>query len=279
MFRIVVLSLAVISLSACGGGNTNTREVDQLYDNTGTNSSSEIKAYTVGEQVVILALKGHIQGDVTPNDTKYYFTMTDDKNFVEDSFSGAIVWTEVSGETVINETGTGYELERTGVNSSGDTFRASTSGLNLNLSGTEYVSLSVVQAAENVSLLTTGTTVVSLPEGTFSFNKSINGLLGVQDTLEPLNQLNLTANFTNLSGSLTAVSDNLYMSSTNFEINSQTGSFSGGVSEIGELNTTFSVSADILGAFAGRNAGAVHGFMYNDGENVEDGIGIFMAHR
>ena len=279
MFRFAVLSLAAISLSACGGGNTATREVDQLYDNTGTNSSSEIKAYTVGDPVVILALKGHIMGDTTPNDTKYYFTMTDDKNLVEESFNGVIVWTEVSRDTVTYETGTGYELERTGVNSSGDTLKAATSGLHLNLSGSEYVSLSAVEAGESLSILTTGTTVASLPEGSFSFNKSILGLIGIHDTIESLNQFNLTANFTDLKGSLTAVSDNLYMSSTDFEINSQTGSFSGGTSEIGELNTTFSVTADILGAFAGQNAGAVHGFIYNDGENIEDGMGVFVAHR
>ena len=281
MYKKFMILCSTTLLAGCGGGGTtSTSQLDQSYDSSGENSSVEIRQYSAEDgKAYLLALKGHIDGDVTPNDTKYYFTLTSDKNFVEDSFSGAIVWTQASGETLVTERGTGYRIERTGVNNSGEEFFAMTEGLNLNLSGSEYVSFSLVEHEDEVSLLTTGTTVKSLPSGAFTYDKDGFGVIGLQETFEVVSNVNLTADFDNLTGNLLAVSDNLYISSTGFDIDTDTGSFSGGASEIGERATTFSTTADLIGAFAGSNAGAAHGYVYNSSDDIDNGVGIFVVQR
>lgn len=286
MFKPIISGTALLSfLAACGGGtNVSTENVDRAYAETGQNTWLEIKKYPQSddtEEVYLLAVKGSIdtENQLTAGKTKYYFAMTDDIQTVENSLNGAIAWTNVDGGDLDLTSGNGYYVSRTGVNQKGDEFTATSQGLNLNLSGSEFVSYGIVEHDGSVTLLTSGTVISSAPSGTFTYNKNAMGLIGVGETLEAINQMTLNANFNEKQGSLTAVSDNLYMSATQFEIDNQNGTFSGNNAEIGERETTYSIKANVLGAFAGSNAGGVHGYVYNSGDDVEDGLGVFVAQR
>ena len=285
MFRTVSFLLVAFLLSACGGGNVATRNIDNSYDQTGDNSWSEIKKYTAGSanevDVYVVALKGSIdtENPSSAGKPKYYFGITADTNLIENSANGAIVWTTVDGGDLDLETGNGYYVSRSGVNQAGQVFTATTQGLNLNLSGSEFVSYGIIDHDDLGTLISSGSTVSNLPNGKITFNINASGHIVVDDNLEDINQLSLIADFEDLTGSMTAVSDNFYMSATDFNIDPNTGSFSGDIAEIGELETTFSLPAEIIGAFAGRNAGGAHGFLYNSGDNPADGIGVFIVQR
>lgn len=286
MYKHIISCTILLSvLAACGGGtNVATEAIDRSYDETGQNTWLEIKKYPKSndtEEVYLLAIKGSIdtENQLTAGKPKYYFAMTDDIQIVENSLNGAIAWTNVDGGELDLVSGNGYYVARTGVNQKGETFTATSQGLNLNLSGSEFVSYGIVEHDGSVTLLTSGTVITNAPSGEFTYNKNVMGLIGVGDNLESINQMTLIANFDENTGSLTAVSDNLYISATQFEIDDQNGSFSGNTAEIGELDTTYSVKANVLGAFAGSNAGGVHGYVYNSGNDVEDGLGVFVAQR
>jgi hypothetical protein len=264
-------------LSACGAGNTSTSAIDNSFDKTGTNSVGVIKTYTGVPNAYVVAVKGSLDGDFASNEVKYYFGITGQKELVENTFNGAIVFTsEVSGTSRYTN---GYFVTREGINKNGDLLKITTEGLNLNLSGSEYMSASVVENDGFASLVTTGTTFSNLPSGTFTYDRNPVGLIGIGDNLEELSNISVVANFNNLTGNLTAASENLFMSSTGFEIDPKTGSFSGGISVIGELATTYSQPADVLGAFAGQNAGGVHVIIYNLSDSVDNGLGVFIVER
>lgn len=272
MKKFVLLG-CVCGLTACGGGGGVTNSIDNDYSNSGKIATSVVKEYSNGDSVVIA--KGDLEDGGPANaPARYYFVLSQNADSVVDTMNGVVAWDEVQTKYV---NGMYYGVIRRGVNASGENVTADTDGLNLNLSGNEYVSLSVVSVGEDWGVLSSGTVVSQLPSGKFTYEGG--AVIHLNGTIEGDDNLLLVADFDNAEVSFTASTDNLYTSATGIPINKGTGSFSGDGATIGERSTTFSIPASVIGAFAGSNAGGVHGVMYPTNDDQNNAYVTFLGNR
>lgn len=273
MHYTIPTTLFALVLAACGGGSTLTSDIDRDYASSNEIALEIIKEYSNGDSVV--AVKGDLEdggvGNITP---RYYFVLSEDANSVIDTFDGVVVWERVESTF---EDGNKYGVVREGLNAKGQNVFADTAGINLNFSGSEYTSVSAVEVNGKFGYLTSGTVISKLPTGRFNYEGV--ALIGLDDLIEVDDTLLLTANFSNNEVNFTAATENLFASGNDIVIDPETGSFSGEDGTIGERGSTFSIPATVLGAFAGINAGGVHGVMYPSEDDDNNGFVAFVGER
>ena len=296
MKNTILLTCSALALMGCGGGGSvvngpnldapseivsenlsqtvlSLRAINQGWANSNRINSEVLKEYNNGQ--AIIAVKGDLEdggvGSITP---RYYFVLSTDASTVIDTFNGVVVWESI--ETLSN-TGNRYSVERVGVNSKGSNVNAVTSGINLNLSGSEYTSLSAVTIGEVQGILTSGTVTSTLPSGKLAYNGGVT--IGLNNKLEGSENFLLIADFDNTTVSFTASTENLFTSANEIQIDPATGSFSGVGVDIGERNSTFSVPANVVGAFAGISADGVHGVAYPVNDDENDAFVAFIGQR
>jgi hypothetical protein len=265
---------SVITLSACGGSNTLTSGIDASYDGSGPNAQEVLKQYSNGQSVI--AIKGDLSDGSGQSDdkTKYYFVLSSDTKAVTDTFSGVVTY-DSTNQYLTN--GNFYGVLREGTNSAGKSVKADTAGVNLNLSGSEFAAISVFEIDNEFGIGTGGTVVNTLPAGKFNYEGY--GTIGVESTVENGADLLFVADFINNTAEMLASTTNLFASASGLTIDPKNGSFSGSNAKIGEKNSTFEMPATIVGAFAGSNAGGVHGVGYPTKDDGNDGFVTFVGER
>ena len=268
-----VVPFIALSLAACGGGATSTSRIDQAYVASGTNTSETIKSYSNGDAVV--AVKGNLAdgGIAEANTPLYYFILSSDADDVIGVFEGAVAWE--STDQYLTQ-GNVYGVYREGIASTGKSLTADTTGINLNYSGSEYASMTVAEIGDEVGILTSGTTVSRLPSGSHSYSGLI--IVGIDD-MEVGDVFNFSANFNTSKASMTGSTDKYFASANDIDIDTRTGSFSTDTALIGERSSTFTIDAELIGAFAGTNAGGVHGVLYPKLDNSTSAFAVFLGER
>ncbi|MDC1482360.1 transferrin-binding protein-like solute binding protein [Ascidiaceihabitans sp.] len=171
-----------------------------------------------------------------------------------------------SGWTSISEyqNGNYYEFIRSTVMSNGGDLTIEGSGINLNNSGTEYVSMFVGETDEGVALMVTGTPATQLPTGNYSYEGS--AVLVDSTTAESSVEggtFAMNVNFDNKTGSITGASENLIFTENQITINTSNGEFSGSSGTIGQRSGV-KLPASLEGNFYGSNATGVGGVTTSD---------------
>ena len=263
-----------LTLSACGGGGgVATSEIDKSYSESSAISTSVIKEYSNGQAVV--AVKGDLEdGGPSNAPPRYYFVLSENAQTVIDTFNGVIAWDSIENKYLVGQR---YGVIRRGVNTLGKDVYADTDGINLNLSGNEYASVSYVEIGDEIGLLTSGTVISKLPSGKYSYDGE--AVIGLNSLIEGSENFLLVADFNNKKVSFTGSTENLFTSANNLSIDTVNGSFSGDEATIGERYTTFSLPASVIGAFAGSNAGGVHGVAYPSNDDQNNAFVTFVAVR
>ena len=273
MRNIFALTLIGFVISGCGGGgSTLTTGIDEDFSADHKTATDVLKQYSNGDAVI--AFKGDLQDGAPAGTPRYYFVLSQDAEAAIDTFNGVVVWEDT--DQYYNQ-GNVYGVIREGANAKGESVYVDTVGRNLNLSGSEYVSVSFVRVEEDAGYLTSGTTITSLPSGSFLYTGS--AIIGIESVIESGDNFSLSADFNNKEVSFTALTENFYASANELSIDTSSGSFSGDGGTIGERNSTFSMPATVVGAFAGTNAGGVHGIVYPTLDNENDGFTAFVAER
>lgn len=276
MRSFIAITLSVTLLTNCGGGGTTlTENIDRSYNSDQNIATDIIKEYSNGNAVI--AVKGDLEdGGIEGATPRYYFVLSEDTESVLNTFEGVVTWESV--ENYLDD-GAEYGVIREGVNSKGQRVWVDTYGVNLNLSGSEYASLSAVEVGDKAGFLSSGTIIQRLPSGKHTYQGG--AIIGVNDLVEGDNNLLLVADFDDRTLSFTAATENLFASANNVTIDIEAGSFSsegGGI--LGERETTYTQDAAVLGAFAGTNAGGVHGVMYPTVDSeTEHGFAVFVGAR
>ena len=273
MKYIIPTMLSVFVLAGCGGGSTLTADIDRDYASDNSIATDVLKEYSNGNAVV--AFKGDLQDGAPAGKPRYYFVLSENVDAAVDTFNGVVVWENV--DKYLDE-GNIYGIIREGANAKGQSVYVDTVGRNLNLSGTEYASFSFVRVGETPGYVSAGTTATNLPSGIFNYEGgAIIGLGSIEEG--DGDSFSLTANFENNEVSFTALTENLYASASGLKIDNSSGSFSGDGGTIGERDSTFAIPATVIGAFAGTNAGGVHGVVYPTLDDENHGYAVFLAER
>ena len=271
MIRLFFLLLSAFALSACGGGGVKLSSLDSQYDSTGANTSSLVKQYSSGD--AIMASKGIFKMQNSSGETFYIFALTQDFKTLEDTFNGVISlkasnYTDYNGSDYYYYTGSG-------LNANGDQISSEHTGFNIN--GTDVGGIyAVVGGHEN--LISLGYVPKEKPNGIHTYSNGSVRILYKGEVEDSFDKATLVANFNTDKGSLLAETDNLFMSATDFDINSNNGQISGGVAKVGSLNNSSDfTNAEILGAFSGLYSDGVHGIIYqsDDSAFVVPGSGVF----
>jgi len=228
-----------------------------------TLSSTVIKTYADGSGVIIGTADFADAGGVG----NFAFVATD-VDVGKKVIDGDIELTVVDGAIQ----GRFYVVDRVGTSSSGSSLRVLTSGENLNLTGSEFASLSLVFIDNEVGILSGGTPIQSLPSGSFLYTgpASVAGVDGVGD-----GTFSFSGNFDTRRGVITALIPDTVNNPTYFfgaervDIDPSSGKFFTSNATIGILGSPSSggssVSASISGSLAGSSAQGVHGIVYDNG--------------
>ena len=268
-------SLAICSvalLAACGGGGS----VSDIPPSTSPNVVT-LKSYNNGNGV--LTAENTNLG--TAGGNANILVALSNLTAAREVASGTMNLQVVAGSAAQN--GPFYVVTRTGTASNGASLVVSTAGENLNQSGTEYASISLVTVNNSIGLSSAGTPVNGIPTGTYSYS----GTASVVDTVTGSagdGTFTLTANFNNNTGTLAATipantpvganNPAFFFSSNNLQINQSNGSFSSSNALIGQTGVT-SNAASVNGYFAGTNATGVHGLVYTNDPTAPTYAGAF----
>ena len=286
MFRAVVLSLAAISLSACGGGG-DLSGLDRDFDNSGTNSYETLTEYEDGSAA--LALKAVIQSNATIDEPSYTFVLTNYPDEFTKTISSSLNLEELERNDF---DGTNYyRIAYEGTNFEGKDVNAATLGFFLD--GEEHqVSTTVFfvdyENNENPTygILSSGTEVQGLPSGRQTYSGGDVIIAYANSGMEEkYDEMAINVNFDNLKGSLLAETENLFISATDFEIDVSNGTFLGDNALIGFSGTDNIAEANVAGGFSGFGADGIHGIVYSKtGDFQSDscqscGVGAFYALR
>lgn len=252
---------AIALLAACGGGSSGVNNAP----------TTVIKSYPSGYAVITGSL---------PNANENFVGISADQRTALEVTSETINYTVNDSST----SGRFYYVDRSGTTSSGSQVRVYTWGEDLNLSGSEYVSLSIAYANGVENMLTAGTPVTSIPTGRHTYSGES---FVIERTDEGYGTFTLIADFSQSTASLAAsVPQNssnggqnpaYFFGAENIAINSTNGSFSSENARIG-LTGTSGNSASVYGYFAGTGASGVHGIVYENGNGNQYG-GAFYGSR
>ena len=180
-----------------------------------------------------------------------------------------------SGWTTIDRSRNGeyYTYVRSTVMSNGDDLTIEGSGIDLNSTGSEYVSMFVGETSEGLALFVTGTPAKQLPSGLHNYS-GYAVLIDSTAAIVEGGTFGMNVNFETSTGSITGASDNYIFSDNNIIINSINGEFSGSSTTIGPRDN-IKVPATLAGSFYGTNANGVGGVVSTD-LNQDDGyVAVF----
>ena len=263
MQRAVIGTIFAFTVSACGGGVTSPSS----YMNT-------VRTFADASGVVALS-----RADVNGNPAKYML-VSKDISTATDVASGEYSLTPIS----TSQDGNFYAQVSEGAAENGQALVVSTFGENLNASGSEYASMSVVTINSQPGLLTGGAAASSLPNGTYVYT---GPALVVDDVVNASDgSFTLRANFDTNTASLSAstivsLSTNgtaYFFSGSDMHIDQSEGSFSTATGLIGKTGGA-SESASVKGYFAGTAAKGVHGVAYTNDTAAPDLVGGFYGSR
>ena len=186
-----------------------------------------------------------------------------------------------SGWTSINEyeNGNYYSFSRSTVMSNGGDLTVDGSGIKLNNSGTEYVSIFVGETDEGVALMVTGTPATQFPTGNYRY-EGYAALLA-SSTAERAAFIEggtfaMNVNFDNKTGSITGASENLIFTENQIAINTSNGEFSGSSGTIGHRSGV-KLPASLEGNFYGSNATGVGGVTTSDLSTDSGYVAVFRS--
>lgn len=272
MRRFIALILTGVTLSACGGSDDGSlAELSKAAAQSGTNSNIIIQNYNSGDAVI--ALKGQFRTRNSSGKDFYVFALTKDSQTVIDTFNGALNfnssnYTDFDGSSY-------YGYEAAGINANGQPITSYNMGFYD--SDTDVGAISAVIGGY-ASLISFGYTPSDLPAGIQTYANGDTTILYRGIVEDSYDNSTLIANFSTQKGSLIAQTDSLFMSATDFNINTLTGEISGGSAKVGSLtNSTDFVDAQLLGAFSGKYGDGVHGLIHQteDSQSAVPGSGIF----
>lgn len=279
MYKIIASMFTGLALSACGGGGSSGSEVGSLAElnaaasQSGSTASKALQNYSSGDSVV--AMQGVLKTKNSSGKELYVFALTKDKQTIIDTFTGAIALTTSN----YNDFGGSsfYSYNGAGTNSDGEAISSKHVGFFFD--GTDVGgTYAVIGGVEN--LMTHGYTPGDLPSGTHTYSRGDTRIIYRGTIEDSFNKSILVANFSTKKGSLIAETTNLFMSATDFTINTVTGEISGGTAKVGSLsNSTDFVDAQLIGAFAGPVGDGVHGIIHQtaDSQSTVPGVGAFYA--
>ena len=279
MLKYCAAISVTFALTACGGGGGtdlgvgSLAELSKSYTDSGVNSNKVLQEYSSGDSV--MALKGQFKTNNSSGKDFYVFALTKDQQTIIDTFNGAINYT-TSNYSDFNGTDY-YYYNGSGSNANGQAISSTNVGF---YDGDTDVGGIYVVIGGHENLMSIGYTPGDLPAGTQTYSRGDTRILYRGTVEDSYNKSTLVANFNTKKGSLLAETANLYMSATDFTINTVTGEISGGSAKVGDLNnSTDYVAAKLLGAFAGKYGDGVHGIIYQDADtnSTVPGSGVFYA--
>lgn len=276
MYKVIASMFTGLALSACGGGSTTSgagslAALNAAAAQSGTNANMVIGDYSSGDSVV--ALKGEFKTNNSSGKEFYVFALTKDTQTIIDTFNGAINltssnYTDFGGSSY-------YSYDGVGTNANGEAIASKHVGF-FNTDSDVGSVYAVVGGAEN--LMSLGFTPSDLPSGIHTYSRGDTTILYRGEVEVSYDKSTLFANFSTQTGSLLAETDTLFMSATDFKIDTVTGEISGGSAKVGSLaNSTDFVDAQLLGAFAGKYGDGVHGIIHQtaDSQSAVPGAGTF----
>jgi hypothetical protein len=205
--------------------------------------------------------------------------LTNNLTVAQEIALGSIALSVVPGSSTTN--GAYYTVSRTGTASNGSTIRVETTGENLNQSGSEYVSASLITVGSSYGVSAAGTPVSGLPVGTHTYTgrASVIDASSVGDGTFVMSA-NFNTNSATIASTVPSTDSNpaFFFSATSVQINPTNGQFSTSNALIGQTGAT-SEAASINGHFAGTNAVGVHGLIYTNNANAPTYVGTFAGSR
>ena len=264
MHKAVIGTIFAFTVSACGGGTTGP-----------TSYVTTMKTYADGSGVLASS-----KADANGNPAKYVI-VSKDLATATDVANGSYELIV----TASSQNGNYYTVNREGAASNGQALRVATFGENLNASGSEYASMSVLTVNNKAGLLTSGAAASALPSGTYSYTGAVNIIENMAVAVGS-GTFTLTADFDTNTATLTAATpassstNNIgyFFSGSDMPIDQSEGSFSTSSGLIGVTGGA-SESASVEGYFAGTAAKGVHGIAYTNDNATPDLVGGFYGSR
>jgi hypothetical protein len=246
----LILTCSMFLLSACGGGGTSTA----------TNGAGITVLERYNDNVSLV----RIAGGTLENEYIGIINETAAEEVLAGSITGLVV-------TSSGWDGDWYSVSREGVMSNGQPITFDTVGVNLNASGSEYVSRSWVNTNKGGGYTVTGTDLGSLPSGTTSYT----GRTEIYDASggREIGDVTMNVNFNAKSATITGVTDNLIYSSSDISVDTSTGHFSSSSAEIGQrTGANIRIPARIEGSFYGVSGNGMGGIV-TGGLSIENNSG------
>jgi hypothetical protein len=264
MVRLLIIAFAAFALSACGGGGGPGSFGDTAI----------IKSYPSDGSGVAVSENIYNDSGVNYNATMIVSDRNNAHKIADALYranNGLLYY--VDGEN----TGYGfYWFAIEGINPNGEIIEIDGWGRTLETSN--FVSMSAVSIDDfnTFSVATDGSVLNGMPSGSFRYDGASELIGGVRGEAIEEGDLTLVANFNNSTASLTALSNNKFLTADNLRID-RNGKISG-EAQIGIISINTS-GASVTGYFAGNNAAGVHGVAYQNAD-VDNGMGaVFMGWR
>ena len=258
MQKAVIGIVFAFTVSGCGGGGTASN---------GNAAVTILQSYEAGETALMR---------VKPATSDYTYTGIADVAAVNEVANGAI-----AGLTVTSSTSDGdwYTVGRTGVLSTGGTITFDTVGVNLNSSGSEYVSRSLISTSAGTGYVVTGAPLMLAPAG----SQTYTGLTEIFESgggvvSQEAGDVTLNVNFATGVASITGATTNYVFSSSNMTVDTNSGNFYADNGKIGRRSGA-QVDANIAGAIYGTTGLGAGGVVHSDLDADTGFIGAFAATR
>jgi len=238
---------------------------------TASNSNAAVtilQSYEAGETALLR---------VKPATSDYTYTGIADVVAVNEVANGAIAGLTVTSSEYY--AGDWYTVSRTGVMSTGGTITFDTVGVDLNSSGSEYVSRSLIRTSAGAGYVVTGAPLKLAPAG----SQTYTGLTEVIESgggvvSEEAGDVTLNVNFATGVASITGATTNYVYSSSNMTVDTTSGNFYTDNGKIGRRSGV-QVDANIAGAIYGTTGLGAGGVVHSDLDADGGFIGSFAATR
>ena len=269
-------------LAACGGGGGGSASGSS--NTTSPDAVTTLKSYDDGSGVLAVESIYGSSADVPTN----VLIGAPDLTAAREIALGTVNLEVVPGSA--SQSGPFYVVTRRGTASNGASLEVATVGENLNLSGTEYASISLVTADGELGIISGGTPLDGIPSDpsgpyTYTGNASV---FSTATNVGGDGTFTLTADFSNNTGTLAATvpansstganNPEFFFSSNDLKINPSDGGFSSSNALIGQSGVT-SNAASVNGYFAGKDAAGVHGVVYTNDPTAPAYGGAFYGSR
>lgn len=254
MQKTVIGTMLALAVSGCGGGETSSGPtILQSYED------GEIALFRIKDTVSDYEYTGF--GDVTP---------------VTEYASGAIAGLTVTDSS---QNGDMYTVNRTGVMADGGEVNLITEGINLNASGSEYASRSLVETSAGSVYVVNGTPLYQAPSGTHRYNGFTEIFeAGNGNIFKETGDASFIVNFNTGAATVTGATTNYVFSSTNMTVDTLSGNFYTANGTIGRRSGV-QLDANIAGAVYGTTGLGVGGVVISDLDADDGFFGSFVAVR